>query len=221
MPTTPNGGRPTGRPGSATVLSFLAAGDLTAFSWLASDAARAPRLAARVALSRAAADQVAHYGALTALLDEVGAPHDGVGPFLELLEEVRTRTEAAGWEERLLRTAVIGGMVRDLGEVLAELLAPEHRERALAERVWTEELAVALVGQRLADDEPLRARLSLWGRRIAGEALGVLPPVVAALTAAVVAEGGPAEGVTALHTPAMSAMSSRHAQRMDALGLTA
>ena len=30
-----------------------------------------------------------------------------------------------------------------------------------------------------------------------------------------------AEGVAALHTPAMSAMSSRHAERMGALGLTA
>lgn len=214
MQNTP---RPAADRRAVAVLSFLAASDLTAFTWLAADAVRAPGLGGREALSRAAAEQMEHYDELVGMLAQGGGTTDGIAPYLGLLEEVGTRTEPGGWEERLLRTGLVGGMVRDLGEVLAQLLAPELQERALGGRRAPDELVVGLVGPRLAADEPLRARLSLWGRRIAGEALGVLPPVVAAVAAA--SDGG--EEAAALSAPAMSAMSSRHARRMDQLGLAA
>ncbi|WP_193311292.1 ferritin-like fold-containing protein [Georgenia satyanarayanai] len=214
MDTTP---RPAAERRSSAVLSFLAAGDLTTFAWLAVDAARAPGLGAREALSRTAAEQMGHYDAVLAELAGVGGSREDVAPHLVLLEEVGTRTEPGSWEERVLRTGLMGAMVYDLGEVLARLLPADLQERALAGRRAPDELAVELVGQQLAEDEPLRARLSLWGRRIAGEVLGVLPPVIALLVAA--SDGD--EEAAALAAPAMSEMSGRHARRMGRLGLTA
>lgn len=212
MQTTP---RPAGA--RSPVLAFLAAGDLTTFAWLATDAVHAPNLVAREALSRAAAEQMSHYDELVRMLVEDGGTGKDVEPHLDLLEEVRTRTDPGSWEERLLRTGLVGGMVRDLGAVLAEILPPERRERALTGRRAPDDLIVGLLGSSLSADEPLRARLSLWGRRIAGEALGVLPPVMAALVAA----SGGDEGIVELGSPAMSQMSAGHARRMGRLGLTA
>lgn len=220
MPSTSAGGRP----GSSAVLSFHAAGALTSFTWLATDASRAPDLAAREVISRAAAAQMTYYDDVVEMLaGRVEAPHSLIDPYLLLLEEVAARTVPADWGERLLRTTVMGGMVRDLDAVLAQLLAPADRERARATRHDPGKMLAGLLTPALAADDRLRARLSLWGRRLAGEALGMLPPVVAALVAAAGQEGGEnrAEAAAALHTPAMAAMSQGHAERMAALGLAA
>lgn len=217
---------PAMRPGTCGVVSFVAAGKLTAFSWLADNAAHAPNLMAREALARAAADQMAHYDDVAALLGELAPdPTQRVAPFLTLLEEMGERTTPADWWEQLMRSVVVGGMVRDLDVVLAGSLAPPLAARTQRGMNDPADLIAGLLVRALADDAPLRARLALWGRRIAGEALGVLPLVLAALRAEAAREGGLDDGsataVAQLHTPAMTAMSGGHARRMDRLDLTA
>jgi len=216
MSNTPSPQSLSGREGAASVLALLGAGDLVAFSWLSADAALAPTLEARETLARAAAERVGHYDAVAAMLDDVAGTREGVTPFLALLEEVGGRTGVMSWEEQMLRTAVMGGMVDDLGEVLAQLLPAEQRERAARALSPVDDVVVGLIAGRLAEDEPLRARLSLWGRRVAGEALAVLPAVVAQIAGAAGDEG---EVVTELRGPAAATMSGEHARRMERLGL--
>lgn len=226
MPHSPSTGpAASGRPGTASVLSFVAAGKLTSFAWLADGAAGAPDLATRELLTRAAAAQVAQYDDVAAVLAELPSAPGQVEPFLTLLEEVGARTEPGDGWERLMRSVVIGGMVRDLDAALIEWLAPAQRTRVAQSSVGPSDLVLEVLAPALAADGRLRARLALWGRRTAGEALGILPPVIAALHARSVHEGGEqdgsAEAITALHAPAMTAMSGGHARRMDQLGLTA
>ncbi|QDB80088.1 hypothetical protein FE251_12385 [Georgenia wutianyii] len=218
MPNTPPSPPLDGREGPASVLALLGAGDLVAFSWLSADADLAPALGARESLARAAAERMGHYDVVAAMLDEAVGTHEGVTPYLGFLEEVGGRMEAMSWEEQLLRTAVMGGMVHDLGDVLAQLLPAEQRERVMQGASAPDDVVIDLMAGRLSQDEPLRARLSLWGRRVAGEALAVLPAVVAQIADAA---GDRREAVTALQAPAAATMSSRHAQRMERLGLAA
>lgn len=225
MPTSSPAGAAAVRPGTAAVLSFVAAGKLTSFVWLADGAAGAPDLSGRELLARAAAEQVDQYDAVAAVLAAVGPRPALVERFLTLLEEVGARTEPGDGWERLMRSVVIGGMVRDLDAALIGWLAREQRGLVTQTPRGPSDLIGDLLAPALAADERLRARLALWGRRTAGEALGILAPVIGTLHAQSVADGGDQDGsaaaLAALQEPAMTAMSGGHARRMDRLGLTA
>ncbi|MEE6280531.1 ferritin-like fold-containing protein [Georgenia sunbinii] len=196
-------------PTTVAVLGFVAADRLTAFSWLAEDAAHAPDVVTRESLSRLAAGQLA--GDVSALLAELGAdPATATVPHLRLLEEMGARTTPSDWWERLMRSVVVGGMVRDLETVLLDQVAAVHRARAATVPDPVEPMA-DLLAPAIGGDERLRARLALWGRRVAGEALGLVHPAMSSL----------GEDGAGLVAPALSAMSGGHARRMDRLRLTA
>lgn len=201
-----------------TVLGLVAASRLTAFDWLAEDAAHAPRPETREALALLATRQLGRYPDLVAAAEE----HDGVlsraaEPYLELLDGIGRRTRSADWWERMVRTVVAGGMVRDLARLVSQQLAgpaKEVTEAALAGQGLTG-LVAAEVSRATVDDERLAARLALWGRRVAGEALGAVQPVLG-----VVESAGGAD-LTELAAPALGTISAGHARRMERLGLAA
>lgn len=195
---------PTTAPPASAVLGFVAAERLAAFDRIAQDAVHAPSLELREVLSRLAADQLAGYEGLLAAADRSAL----VTSHLDLLTGSDARTVPADWWERAMRAVVLGGMVRDLAGVLADWLAAE-RQLSVAPVPDPVQPVLALLAPAVADDEPLRARLALWGRRLAGEALGLVQPTVSRLE------------LPELAPVAMGAMSSGHARRMDRLGLTA
>lgn len=201
-----------------TVLGLVAASRLTAFDWLAEDTVHAPRAQTREALALLATRQLGRYPDLAAAAEE----HDGVlvlaaEPYLEIIDEIGRRTRSADWWERVVRTVVAGGMVRDLARMLADQLpggAREVAEAALAGQGLTG-LVAAEVTRATTDDERLDARLALWGRRVAGEALGAVQPVLG------VVESVGGVDVSGLAAPALGTISAGHARRMTRLGLSA
>ncbi|MDO5728218.1 MAG: ferritin-like fold-containing protein [Actinomycetaceae bacterium] len=90
-----------------------------------------------------------------------------------ILDDLDARTRPTTWWERLTKTYVTVGIFTDALREVARAVG----ENELAEEV-TDFGHGEWVRNRLApytnDDEQLRARLSLWTRRVGGEALGLV-----------------------------------------------
>ncbi|MFC4554252.1 ferritin-like fold-containing protein [Georgenia faecalis] len=211
-------GPPEDQGREVALLALVAAGVLSSFTGLADDAASAPDVVTRVALTRMA-------GALPAHLDPIEraavARSADLGqqaaPFLALLADVDARTAGGDWWERVVKTYVAGGMVIDLHRALSEGVDEDVRAVVTGALVENGHAAwvVATLGPVLAAEPQLAARLALWGRRVAGEALSLAQTVVR--TRPDLVAGPPDAAVAGL----LSAMTGGHARRMGRLGLTA
>src|SRR5690554_6970208 len=197
------------------VLGLLAASRITSFGWLATDAARAPDARQRIGFARVAAAQLDADDELDAAARRHGGDLvSAAEPYLELFAGIGERTRPADWWERLVRTVVAGGMVQDLaGEVARGL--PQELYAQVAPDADFVEFVVAAMGPVTAGSPALEARLALWGRRVAGEALGMVGPALSTVT---VRSG---HDLTRLAGPVMATLSAQHAHRMERLGLAA
>ncbi len=215
------------RAASLAVLGLQANSELAAFSRLAADAALAPRVDDRLELCRlggAAADRLARVEARVVELG--GRPADVVAPFLGTYTDFDARTPARSWWERMLKAYVGFGVEDDVARLLARGVDPVTRDLVLA--LLTEDdhgrLVVARVREAADADPALASRLALWGRRLVGEALGVVqrlaedhPELRALLERALPAD----DGGSPLQPRLFAVLTAEHTRRMGRLGLTA
>ncbi|TRW44319.1 ferritin-like fold-containing protein [Georgenia yuyongxinii] len=206
----------------ADLLGLYSSIQLAAFTRLAKDAQHAPDLPGQVTISRMAAGELAHLDELERLARELGADfYDTTARFADLLGDLDRRTAPGDWWERLMKTYVAYGMLADLQRALSADL--DKTLRAVVEEILADngyaDYVVATVGPVAAGDPQLKARLALWGRRVVGEALGIVqraldehPGLLGALP-----EGGEADAAGRVRNQ----LTSGHARRMDRLGLTA
>lgn len=206
------------------VLGLVAAFELSTFERLAADAAEAPDLRGQVLLTVAAAAAVERYQRLVSRLEEIGvAPFDAVAPFTDVLDDFDARTPPSTWWERLLRSYVGYGVADDFCRHLAAGLPAESRAVVLGviDDATFGDIAAAEIARDCTTDEVLVSRLALWGRRLVGEALGVVQGLLAdhpALALAAAPEAVP-EGE---HAPRLfGQLTAEHTRRMARLGLTA
>ncbi len=197
------------------VLGLLAASRVTTFGWLATDSARAPDARQRIGFARVAAALLDADDELeTATRRHGGDLVVAAEPHLELFAGIGERTRPADWWERLVRTAVAGGMVQDLAGAVAQGLPAALRSRVTPAPEFVE-FVVAAMGRVTEGSPALQARLALWGRRVAGEALGTVGPALSTVTV------GSGHDLTGLTAPVMATLSAQHARRMERLGLAA
>jgi hypothetical protein len=222
---------PAGTPDAAalTVLGLLANSDLAAVTRLAADADVAPSVADRVALcalAGAAADRLARVQART---DALGVDlADVVAPFLGLFADFDARTTATTWWERLVKSYVGFGVEDDVARLVARGLDTDAVTRDLVLEVLDDDRHGRLVVERVtaatAEDSVLASRLALWGRRLVGEALGVVQrlvtdhPELRALIEKALPEGADDQP---LQQRLFAVLTAEHTRRMDRLGLTA
>lgn len=206
------------------VLGLVAAFELSTFERLAADAAEAPDLRGQVLLTIAAASAVERYQRLVSRLEEIGVlPLDAIAPFADVLDDLDARTPPSTWWERLLRSYVGYGVADDFCRHLAAGLPAESRAVVLGviDDATFGDIAAAEIARDCTTDEVLVSRLALWGRRLVGEALGVVQGLLAdhpALAFAATAEAVP-EGE---HAPKLfGQLTAEHTRRMTRLGLTA
>lgn len=222
-------------PGVIDLLGLLAYAELGSFFRLADDAGLAPSLRTKGQLAGLAATEQNHYQALHRRLAELGVdPEEAMAPFLRPLDAWHERTEPQSWLESLVKTYVGDGIAGDFYRRVAELADADTR--ALVEDVLAEtERAEFVAGQvraALAEDPKLAGRLSLWARRLVGEALSqaqavaVDRPRLAALLARdpKVAErngraGDSGLGDLAAVSRMFASLTEGHAARLSAMGL--
>lgn len=204
------------------LLGVLAYGELSAFDRMAADARMAPTVALRAAMSEMAAVEMAHYAKLVARIIELGGdPFQAMAAFVEAVETFHARTEPRTWGEALVKAYVGDGLAADLYTEVAQLVDPLTRAlvtEALADSGHSA-FAIREVGALIASDPTAAARLSLWGRRLVGEAISQTQRVAAerdALALLIVGGVGDLSGISAM----VERITRRHTERMTAIGLS-
>jgi hypothetical protein len=226
MTQTVQSGTSGTREDSIELLGLVAQLQLEAFTRSAEDSAAAPTLEQRLALSRFAADAVARRDRVMDRIVELGGdPLAAMGHFDHVLDDFDLRTAPSTWWERLLTSYVGYGVADDFCRIAAVRL--DESSRALVLDVLEDhsqaDLAVAEIATAGAGDEVLVARLALWGRRLGGEALGVVQALLGSRPALLrVAAGTDAYGEAAEASGKLfGELTAEHTHRMGRLGLTA
>lgn len=210
-------------PAEPTVLGMLAYGELAAFSRLAADAAVAPDLGHRIELSRLAGLTLRRLDDVSARVAELGSDLEEVmRPFAGVLVAFDQRTEPSTWWERLLKTYVGYSVADDFSRIVATAVGP--RTAALAGEAAEgpqAPLVVDALAAAAASDAALASRLALWGRRLVGEALGVVQNLLVAHPALRdLLEPAVAAGTGDVQQRLFSVLTAEHSRRMERLGLT-
>jgi hypothetical protein len=203
------------------LLGVLAYAELTAFDRLAEDARLAPTLGGRAALARMAAAEIGHHGRLTERLTELGVdPAAAMAPFVAALDGFHEGTRPSTWLEGLVKAYVGDGLASDFYREIAAFLPDPDRALVLDVLADTghADFAVREVRAAIKADRKVPGRLSLWGRRLVGEAITQTQAVIAEhdrLAELIIAGTGDLGGVSRL----IERITSAHTKRMKALGL--
>jgi bacterioferritin (cytochrome b1) len=204
------------------LLGVLAYGELSAFDRMAADARLAPTMSQRSALSQMAAVEMSHFDKLTARITAMGGePFKAMAPFVDTFETFHARTEPRSWGEALVKAYVGDGLAADFYREVAAYVDGSTRDlvnEALADSGHSA-FAVREVGSIIAGDPAAASRLSLWGRRLVGEAIVQTQHVAAerdALTQLIVGGAGGLAELARL----IDRITRKHTNRMTALGLS-
>lgn len=165
------------------LLGLVALGELLAFERMAADARLAPDLRRRAALSEMAAAEMVNYRRLADRLGALGVlPDDAMAVYVEPLQAYHDSTEPRDWAEAVTK-AYVGDTITDdfLREIASALREPD---RQLVLDVLHEsryaEFAAAEIRAAISADPKVAGRLSMWARRLVGEALSQAGRVAAA-----------------------------------------
>lgn len=209
------------------LLGLLAYAELVAFFRLSDDAELAPTLGAKGELAGLAATEYTHYKRVRDRLVELGVdPEEAMTPFTGPLDAWHDRTKPGTWLESLVKAYVGDGLAGDFYREIAE--RADEDTRALARTVLSEsgrEFIAAQVRDAVENDPPLAGKLSLWARRLVGEALSQAQIVatsrveLAALLVSGEDEDEAGSGDLASVSRMFAKMTDAHNARLEAMGL--
>jgi hypothetical protein len=212
--------------GVIDLLGMLAYGELLAFDRMAADSRLAPDLGRQARLAEMAAWEMANYRRLANRLTALGVdPEQAMLPFVTALRTYHDNTEPGDWLEALTKAYVGEGISDDFFREVAEVL-PEGvlagPDRALVLDVLHDDgyadFAAGEIRAAIAADPKVANRLSMWARRLTGEALSQAQSVAqerTPLTALVLTGVGDGESVDGL----FRRLTTAHTARMTAVGL--
>ena len=200
---------------------MLAYGELLAFDRMAADARLAPDLRRRAVLSEMAASEIENFRRIAARLRELGVePEVAMRPYLVALERYHEQTEPRDWLEALTKAYVGEGIADDFYREVAAFLTSPDRELVvdvLHDSRYAD-FAADEIRSAIAADPKVANRLSIWARRLVGEALSQAQRVAAeqeALTELIIDGAGDLAAVGAL----LKRLTTAHLTRMSAVGL--
>ena len=172
--TLPEGSAAPILPGLRDLLGMLAYAELQAFDRMATDARLAPDLHRRAVLCEMAAVEIGNYRRIATRLVDAGIdPADAMTPFTVALASYHEATEPTDWLEALTKAYIGDGIADDFFREIAAYLDRPDRELVLQVLHDTsyDDFACAEIQTAIAEDPKVANRLSMWARRLVGEAL--------------------------------------------------
>lgn len=203
------------------LFAVLAYGEISAFYRLAEEAKLSPTLRGEVAVAKMAAAEMRHFETLESALAERGVDiFDAMAPFVRALDAYHDSTDPSTWLESMVKFYVGDGIAADFYTEIAGALTPEVTAvvRDVLAETSHSEFVVEEVRRAVATSRSERDRLTLWGRRLLGEAITQAQYVMAQrdeLTDLVLTATGDLNGIAAL----FERMQASHAERMAVLGI--
>jgi hypothetical protein len=163
------------------LLGMLAYACLLAFDRMAADTRLAPDLHRRAILSEMAAAQIANYRRIADRLAIRGVdPAEAMLPFLDALSGYHEATEPTDWLEALTKAYIGDGLAGDFYRSIAAHLPDPERDLVLhaQQQNLYDAFAVDEIRAAIAADPKVAGRLSMWARRLVGEALSQATRVI-------------------------------------------
>jgi hypothetical protein len=208
-------------PAVVDLLGVLAYAELLAFDRMAADARLAPDLRRRAMLSEMAAREIDGYCRLAERLRVLGVDAEtAMVPFVSALHEYHEQTDPKDWLEALTKAYVGDGLADDFYREIAGYLRSPDRELVLdvLHESRFSEFAAGEIRAAIEADPRVANRLSMWARRLVGEALSQAQRVAAErpeLIGLLAAGIGDQAGLIAL----FKRLTAEHSARMTAVGL--
>lgn len=208
-------------PAIIQLLTVLLAGEYAAFYRLIEESAMAPDVRSRIAIARMAASEIRHFDTLA---ERVGAhgidPAAAVERYRSVFDQYHRATTPKTWNEALVKAYVGDGLAADFYRELAGVL-PEGPQAIVAEvmsETASSEFAREQINEAIRRDPALRSPLTLWGRRLLGEAITHAQWVLAAeesVTDLLFSGATSLQGVATF----FDSVADSHTRRMADLGL--
>nr|WP_234974374.1 ferritin-like fold-containing protein [Williamsia sterculiae] len=169
-------------PGIRQLFGVLLAGELAAFYRLTDEAQLAPDLQGRLAMARMAASEMRHFEVLAGRLSSEVAVEDAIVRFAPVLERYHSSTPPNTWLEALVKSYIGDGLAADFYLEVASVLPTEAEQvvRTVMAETASSHFACAEVRRAVTENPDLIAPLTLWGRRLLGEAITQAQHVLAA-----------------------------------------
>lgn len=203
------------------LFAVLLAGQYAAFYRLIDESSMAPDVPSGIAIARMAASEIAHFELLSEQVARRGFdPADSVSRYRKVFDQYHEATTPQTWLEVLVKAYVGDGLAADFYVEIAEMMPAAAREvvsKVMAE-TGNSQFAREQVRKAIAADPALRSPLTLWGRRLLGEAVTHAQWVLAAeedVTDLLFSGASSLTGVADF----FESMSARHAQRMADMNL--
>ncbi|MFC3961814.1 ferritin-like fold-containing protein [Nocardia jiangsuensis] len=212
---------PAEHPGVNDLFAVLAYGEISAFYRLAQEAALSPTLSGKVLAAKMAAAEMNHFRTLEVALAERGVDvYAAMDPFIRALDDYHASTDPSTWLESMVKFYVGDGIAADFYTEIAGSLPTEVGAvvRDVLAETGHSQFVVDEVRNAVQENRSERDRLTLWGRRLLGEAITQAQYVMAQrddLTELVLSATGDLNGMAKL----IERMQAGHAARMSALGL--
>src|ERR1700719_3306346 len=208
-------------PGVNELFALLAYGEVAAFYRLTEEARMAPNLRGRINMASMAAAEMYHYEVLRDALERRGVDVvPAMTRYASALENYHRLTTPSTWLEALVKTYVGDALAADFYREIAVVLPDEVADvvRAVLAETGHSQFVVAEVRTAVASSGKQRNRLTLWARRLLGEAITQAQYVLAEhdeLTDLVVSGTGGLGRITDF----FDRWQRTHAERMAELGL--
>jgi hypothetical protein len=208
-------------PGINKLFALLAYGEVAAFYRLTDEARMAPNLPGRIAMASMAAAEMRHYEILRDALQERGIDVEkAMSGYVSALENYHRLTTPSTWLEALVKTYIGDALAADFYLEIADVLPDEVAGvvRAVLAETGHSQFVVAEVRAAVTASGKQRNRLTLWARRLLGEAITQAQFVLAEhdeLADLVVSGTGGLGQITEF----FDRLQHTHAERMGELGL--
>jgi tRNA isopentenyl-2-thiomethyl-A-37 hydroxylase MiaE len=218
--SVPSGVSPD-HPGIIELFAVLAYGEVAAFYRLTDEARMAPNLRSRINMASMAAAEMNHYEMLRDALEHRGVDVvAAMTKYASALENYHRLTTPSTWLEALVKTYIGDALAADFYLEIAAALPDEVADvvRAVLSETGHSQFVVAEVKAAVTASERQRHRLTLWSRRLLGEAITQAQYVLAdhdELVDLVMKSG---EGLTQL-AEFFDRLQRTHSARMHELGL--